>query len=151
MLLGPVASHAAGLPSGADAAFATLKVLQGVWTIRKAGHDIATKMTYDIGSRGSIVTEEFGRELSVFSLDRGTVLMTHYCNADNQPRLRLTLPVAAGVFDFIMTDITGLDEPGGAHVREVVYRMRDARTMDLTIVWANTGAAAPEAYTLTRQ
>ena len=151
MLLGPVVLHAADAPSGAGAAFATLKGLQGVWTIQAAGHEIATKMTYDIGSKGSIVTEEFGRELSVFSLDRGAVLMTHYCNAGNQPRLRLKQPHAAGVFDFAMTDITGLDDPNGAHVREVLYRVRDARTIDLTIFWANAGAGPPEAYTLSRQ
>jgi hypothetical protein len=151
MLLGAGGAGAAPPPSSAAAAFAVFQALQGKWTIHASFHVIATEMTYDIGSKRSIVTEEFGKELSVFTIDHGTVLMTHYCNAGNQPRLRLKLPVSHGVYDFAMSDITGLDDPHAAHVREIMYRIRDARTIDLTITWAGVGDAPPETYTLTRQ
>ena len=134
----------------AQSAFETFKHLQGEWTIVSAGRVLPIRMTYDVASKGSIVTEQFGKEFSVFSRDGDALLMTHYCNAGNQPHLRLKLPVRDGVFDFTMTGITGLGAPDGAHVHEIIYHVADPRTVTLRIIWTGQGTGAPEDYTLRR-
>ena len=72
-----------------DAVFDAFKSLKGRWTIQSGGKTIATVMTYDVGSKGSIITEQFGKELTVIHRDGQDLQMTHFCNAGNQPRLRL--------------------------------------------------------------
>ena len=137
--------------SPAATAFDTLKSLQGQWQITRDGKPRPIVMIYDIASRGSIVTEQFGRELSVFYLDGDRLLMTHFCNAGNQPRLRLRTGAQPGLLDFIMFDITGLHDPGDAHVQEAIYRIIDARTIALSLVWTGARTGTPEQYTLTRR
>lgn len=149
MALAPGAASAQ-TPSHAAAAFDTIRSLQGQWTITRDGKPRPTVMTYDIGSRGSIVTEQFGRELSVFYLDGNRLLMTHFCNAENQPRLQLRVAAKPGVLDFVMYDITGLHDPKAAHVQEAIYQIIDARTVRLSMVWIGEGTGAPEEYTLSR-
>ena len=136
--------------SQAAAAFDTMKSLQGKWTITRDGKPRPTVMTYDIGSRGSIVTEQFGHELSVFYLDGNRLLMTHFCNAGNQPRLQLRAAAKPGALDFVMFDITGLHDPKAAHVQEAIYQTIDAGTVRLSLVWTGEGTGAPEVYTLSR-
>ncbi len=101
-----LAAPAAASP--ATIAFDVLTSWQGQWTITRDGKSRPIVMTYEIASRGSIVTEQFGRELSVFYLDGDRLLMTHFCNAGNQPRLRLRADAKPGVMEFVMFDITGL-------------------------------------------
>ena len=72
-----------------ETAFETFKGFEGKWAIRSGQKTLPIEMTYEIGSKGSIVTEQFGKELSVFYRDGQSLLMTHFCNAGNQPRLRL--------------------------------------------------------------
>jgi len=107
-------------------------------------------MTYESGSKGSIVTEQFGKELSVFYRDGQSLLMTHFCNAGNQPRLRLRENTRPGVFEFQMFDITNVQSAGRDHVERVVYRIVDDKTIDLEIVWKNGKSEESEKYTLTR-
>ncbi len=148
VLLAGVMPHSAH--ANAASAFDAFKQLQGTWSITSHEKPIATKMTYDVGSRGSIVTEQFGKELSVFAVDGSSLIMTHYCNAGNQPRLRLKAGTPPDVFDFVMFDITGLDTPNGRHVQEVVYRMTGPDSMKLSLIWTGEGTGAPENYVLTR-
>ena len=136
--------------ANAASAFEVFKRLQGTWSITSHEKPIATKMTYDVGSRGSIVTEQFGKELSVFAVDGGRLIMTHYCNAGNQPRLQLKPGTPPGIFDFVMFDITGLDTPNARHVQEVVYRMNGPDSMKLSLIWTGEGTGTPEDYVLTR-
>ena len=137
-------------PAGSATAFNIFKHLQGTWSITSHNKLIATQMTYDTGSRGSIVTEQFGKELSVFARDGSRLIMTHYCSAGNQPRLRLKDGTPPGVFDFVMFDITGLDSPKDPHVQEVIYRMTGPDSMTLSLIWTGEGTGAPEDYVLTR-
>lgn len=102
------------------------------------------------GSKASIVTEQFGKELSVFYRDGQSLLMTHFCNAGNQPRLRLGENTRPGVFEFQMFDITNLQSADADHVERVVYRIIDDKKIDLEIVWKNGKSEESEKYTLTR-
>ncbi|HWO35011.1 MAG TPA: hypothetical protein VNO32_39975 [Candidatus Acidoferrum sp.] len=143
----PAASAA---PRSSETAFETFKGFDGKWAIRSGQKTLPIEMTYEIGSKGSIVTEQFGKELSVFYRDGQSLLMTHYCNGGNQPRLRLKESGRPGVFEFEMFDITGLKSADADHVQRVIYRIIDDKTMDLEIIWEKGKSEESEKYTLTR-
>ena len=121
-----LAIHAvAAVPGSPDAAFETFKGLQGKWAIHSEGKTLSIEMTYEVGSKGSIVTEQFGKELSVIYRDGQSLLMTHFCNGGNQPRLRLKDLNVPGLLEFEMFDITNLKSPDAAHVQRIIYRVID--------------------------
>ena len=90
-------------------AFASLKKLQGEWRGPAAmkgmppGHSI-----YRVTAGGSAVQETIfpGTKmemLSVYHMDKGSLLMTHYCALGNQPRMKLNTRKSTAselVFDF---------------------------------------------------
>ena len=133
-----------------ETVFEAFKGFEGKWAIRSGKKTLPIEMTYESASKGSIVTEQFGKELSVFYRDGQSLLMTHFCNAGNQPRLRLKENTRPGVFEFQMFDITNLQSPDADHVERVIYRIIDRRTIDLEIVWKNGKSEESEKYTLTR-
>jgi hypothetical protein len=134
----------------AGTAFDAFKGLQGSWAIQSNGKLLTIEMIYDVGSKGSIVTEHFGKELSVFYRDGKDLLMTHFCNAGNQPRLRLKETGLAGGYEFETFDITNLPSPSTAHVQRIVYTIIDDKHFELEIVWKNAGSESSEKYTLTK-
>jgi len=133
LLLFLILAASAALGSS-ETTFETFKGFEGKWAIRSGKKTLPIEMTYESGSRGSIVTERFGKELSVFYRDGHGLLMTHFCNAGNQPRLRLRENIRPGVFEFQMFDITDLQSADADHVERVVYRIIDDKTIDLEIV-----------------
>ena len=108
------------------------------------------QMTYDVESHATIVTEHFGKELSVFYMDGGSFLMTHFCNRGNQPRLKLKSGGATGRYEFEMFDITNLKEAAEAHVQKIIYEIVDSQHMNLEIIWKKGAGEESEKYVLTR-
>lgn len=136
-------------PGGSsERAFEVLQRLAGKWAIRSDGKTLPLEMTYGVGSKGSIVTEQFGKELSVFYRDAQSVVMIHFCNAGNQPRLRLKESSRQDFLEFDMFDITNLKTANADHVQRVIYRILNENTLTLEIVWNNSQTS--ERYTLTR-
>lgn len=132
-------------------AFNVFKGLEGNWAIRSGDKLLNIQMTYGLGSKGSIVMEQFGNELSVFYRDGQHLLMTHFCNAGNQPRLRLKDNGVPGIFEFERFDITNASENStAAHVERIVYKIIDERHLDLEIVWTKGNSEESEKYKLTR-
>ena len=131
-------------------AWEIFKSFQGRWSILADGKLLPIEMIYEVGSKGSIVTEHFGKELSVFYVDGTTLLMTHFCNAANQPRLRLKQSSPPGRYEFEMFDITNLPSPSADHVQRIIYKLRDERHLELEIVWKHGDSESSEKYTLTR-
>lgn len=101
------ATPAASVGVSAEESFAALKALAGHWKgTAKGDPDFAVEAIYRVTSGGSAVMETLapGSEhemVTLFHLERGALVATHYCSAGNQPRLRL---VSGGksqwVFDF---------------------------------------------------
>ena len=94
------------------AAFERLKALAGDWTGEVKGVGPAA-VTWRVISNGSAVVEEIfpGAEhemMTVYTLDAGRLVATHYCAAGNQPRFALGPKSTAGELF--------LDFTGGANV-----------------------------------
>jgi len=136
--------------NSSETAFQTFKSLQGKWAIQSGGKTQPIEMTYEVGSKGSIVTEQFGKELSVIYRDGQSLLMTHFCNAGNAPRLRLRDSSQPRVMEFEAFDVTNLKSADAAHVERIIYKIVDDKKMDLEIVWLEGKSEKPEKYTLTK-
>jgi hypothetical protein len=130
-----------------ESAFDALKGLQGTWRIEAEGRPLKFQMSYALGSNQSIVTEQFGKELSVFYLNGQKLEMIHFCNRGNQPHLRLADGSPPGVLRFEMFEIRNLSAPDAPHVRAITYKLVDADTVELEIVWQPNES---EKYTLHR-
>jgi len=77
-------------------AFERLKALEGEW-VGKAGppggQTMDAVVTYHVTAGGSAVMETLfpgtaHEMVTMYTLDRGTVVLTHYCAMHNQPRMR---------------------------------------------------------------
>ncbi|WP_413574675.1 hypothetical protein ACLVWU_10635 [Bdellovibrio sp. HCB290] len=141
-------SHAAS-----DSTLDIFKSLAGSWSIQDkvTGKILPFEMKYELGSRDSIVTEQFGKELSVFHQDKKDLLMTHYCNRGNQPRLKLLTGNDPTKIEFELVDITNLDTPDDPHVQKIVYWVLDSTHLDLEIIWQIGSQVKSEKYSLTKK
>jgi len=137
-------------PAGEQTPFEVFKSLQGQWAISAGDKTLPFHMIYALGSNGSIVTEQFGKELSVFYSDNGNLLMTHFCNRGNQPRLRLKEGGAARRYEFDIFDITNLKNPSDDHVQAIIYEIVDPQHIHLKIVWKKGDRQESEKYVLTK-
>jgi hypothetical protein len=139
VLLGSLAPPAR---AGEGAGLAALKALAGSWTgvAREGsqGKKLATRATYRVVSGGSAVmlTTDPGTPhemVTLFHEDDGALLATHYCAAQNQPRMRAE-PGADGtrlVFEFV--DGTNLGAHPGRMQRLVLsFPARDRQVQEWT-------------------
>lgn len=130
--------------------FEVFQSLKGSWTIRSGDKKLPFQMSYDVESNATIVTERFGKELSVFYIDGGNFLMSHFCNRGNQPRLKLKSSSPAGRYEFEMFDITNQKEASDAHVQKIIYEILDPQHMNLEIIWKKGTGEESEKYVLTK-
>ncbi len=84
-------------PYAGSAAFERLKTLEGNWsgTASDQAGGGPMKVSYEVSSGGSVLLEKLfadqGHEMvSVYSDEKGTPVMTHYCMLKNQPKLKMT-------------------------------------------------------------
>src|SRR5579872_2208685 len=94
LLLTGLAAHAADSKSGpttnAAAAFARLQTLVGDW---EADTDMGkARLHYELIAGGTALVERFSAEkmpsmLTVFHFNGDRLMLTHYCEAGNQPRM----------------------------------------------------------------
>ena len=108
------------------AALARLKSLAGEWQSVGPKREHA-KLTYEVISAGSAVMERFssdalppksGEMITVYYIDRGELVLTHYCIAKNQPHLRATRydPQTGELdFDFVSGGNMSTGEEGHMH------------------------------------
>jgi hypothetical protein len=148
--------------SDASEAFARLRLLQGTWrgtsTWGEGAHAKTKQITatYRLTGNGSAVIEELtGPEQpsmsSAYHLDNGDLRMTHYCAAENQPRMKAaSIDLAKNVIRFDFVDITNLRAPDAAHVHGLTMRLVDKDHLELTFAVLNKGKENFEHISLTR-
>jgi hypothetical protein len=128
VLLAALADESAGAQ-----AFKKLVAQVGTWqgAVQWSGArtDSATMtVKYSLTGNGSALVEDLiadGKVMmtSVYHLDGPDLRVTHYCAAQNQPRLKATrIDLVRGVIDFDFVDATNL-KPGGGHVHGVEIRL----------------------------
>ena len=88
---------------------------------------------------------------SVYHLDGADLRMTHYCGAQNQPRLKArNIDLARGAVDFAFVDATNLSSPQAPHVDGVELRFVDPDHLVLTFLFVAGAQRSREQLTLAR-
>ncbi|MFQ5797102.1 MAG: hypothetical protein ACE5H0_00250 [Bacteroidota bacterium] len=117
--------------SKAEPGFDKLKALAGEWQ-GKNPDGTPLRLTYQLFSGGSALVEtmEPGGDhpsmITVYHLDGDNLMMTHYCSAQNQPRMRAK-PVASKVnkIEFSFVDATNLANPSDGCMHKLVVTFVD--------------------------
>jgi len=136
LALGWAASAAPGASGGIDgkAAFAQLKQLEGTWEAKGANGSVA-RSEFELTASGTVLLERYtnsampgnGRMATAYHLDGTSLVLTHYCMANNQPVLRAERFDAALKeiqFEFVRAGNLATENTG--HMRRAKYRLIDA-------------------------
>jgi hypothetical protein len=147
--------------SPATAALSKLRALAGDWkgTVQWTGaRTDSGKMdaTYFVTGNGSAVVENLTVDgvpvmTSVYHLDGADLRMTHYCGAQNQPRLKAQrIDLARGLLEFSFVDMTNARSPDAPHVHGVEIQFQDADHFLLTFLFVSGGKESRERIELAR-
>src|SRR5262245_15838008 len=138
-----------------------IKALTGNWsgTFQWTGgrHDSGPmNATYYLTGNGSAVVENLMNEsapvmTSVYHLDGHDLRMTHFCGAQNQPRLKARrIDLDHGAIDFEFVDATNLRSPDAPHVHGLEIRLVDANHLTLTFLFQSGAVESREEINLKR-
>jgi hypothetical protein len=114
--------------SDAHKSFDLLKGLEGNWAGKnQQGQPIQVTFRQTAGG-SALMSEILGRGpenmITMFHMDGDRLLMTHYCGAGNQPRMKVISSNAKSVsFEFF--DGTNIG-PGDGHMQHVTFTQADA-------------------------
>ena len=137
--------------SKAVPAFDKLKTLAGEWE-RKSSDGSGGKVTFRLASGGSAVIETMlppnePEMVSVYTRDGDSLLMTHYCSAGNQPRMRAEVPAGdTKSLDFKFVDASNLKKPTDGHIHSLTMQFLDQD--HVTMIWGWRQGDKEEALTL---
>jgi hypothetical protein len=143
------------------AALNQLRGLAGEWegSFEWTGARTATgqmSATYSETGNGSAVVESLAVDgvpsmTSVYHLDGANLRMTHYCAAQNQPRLiARRIDIAKGILDFEFVDATNLRSPDAPHVYGLEMRLLNADHITLAFLFEGDGKRSKEFIDLKR-
>jgi len=156
-----LAAAPAAAPTPAAAALEKLRSLAGEWsgTYEWSGAQTGggtMDVRYSVTGRGSAVLETLiqGGEptmTSIYHLDGADLRMTHYCGAQNQPRLKASrIDPAKGEIDFAFVDVTNLASPAAGHVHGAQIRMPDPEHLTIVFLFLAGEKKSTERIQLTR-
>jgi hypothetical protein len=132
--------------------FDMLKGMEGNW-VGKNAQGQPLQVTFRLTSGGTALMSEIhghGPEnmITMFHMDGDRLLMTHYCGAGNQPRMKVVSSDAKSVsFEFV--DGTNIG-PGDGHMQNVTFTQPDADHHLEEWVFLDHGKEIKELFTLER-
>lgn len=112
-------------PAGLD----QLKTLVGDWEGKGMDGGIAT-VSYRLTSGGSALVETMrpasGEEMvTIYHADGNSIVLTHYCMLNNQPRMRAT-NAAEKEIQFKLADVSNLPDRAAPHMSQLTMVFEDA-------------------------
>jgi hypothetical protein len=142
-------------PAASTPAFDQLKSLAGTWEGKRSA-DRSTMLTYEVVSNGSVVMERLkptheAEMVTMYSLDGGRIVVTHYCSMGNQPTMQ-TAPLAAatGKYDFHFVRIAGTKTPEEGHMTDLTLSLPDKDHLTQTWTFLEKGKSESETFNFTR-
>ncbi|MGA2978623.1 MAG: hypothetical protein ABSD76_03435 [Terriglobales bacterium] len=138
--------------SDAHKSFDLLKGMEGNWA-GKNNQGQPVQVSFRITSGGSALMSEIhghGPEnmITMFHMDDERLLMTHYCGAGNQPRMKVISSDAKSVsFEFF--DGTNIG-PGDGHMQHVTFTEPDTDHHVEEWIFLDHGKEMKEVFTLAR-
>jgi len=137
-------------------AFDAIKALQGAWE-GKMSNGMAATSSFRTTAAGSAVMQMLGEGTemempTLYHLDGARLIATHYCAAQNQPRMVLEAgqnPAKSLKFKFL--DITNLKSSEAGHMREVEFRFVDRDHIQQVWTSREKGKDSTEVFDLVRK
>lgn len=113
----------------APASFEKLKALEGSW-VGTNENAKSTTVSYKLTSAGSTVMEtlaspEGGDMVTMYHVNNGKVMMTHYCALNNQPRMESTASSNPDQIAFNFVDGTNMSDAKATHMHKLVITFKD--------------------------
>ncbi len=124
---------------------------EGRWQVAETP---ALQIVFEAAARGSAMIERWEtsaglHSMTIYHMDGGAVIATHYCPQGNQPRLE-SRSATRGEIRFEFRDVTGLD-PGESHTHELRFTPDPDGTLRRWEVYqGEDGLQEPSSYTLSR-
>jgi hypothetical protein len=124
--------------------FEKMKSLVGEWQ-GKSLDGATAKVTYTLVSDNSALMEKLvmGGEsemVTMYHPDGDHLMMTHYCSAHNQPRMRTqkgSMEITNIIFDLV--DVTNLLAPDAGHMKKLVLTFTDQDHFTQEWTWREKG------------
>ncbi|MGD0213588.1 MAG: hypothetical protein ABSB87_10175 [Terriglobales bacterium] len=138
--------------SDANKSFDLLKRMEGNWAGKNQQGE-TVHVSFRLTAGGSALMSEIqgrGREdmITMFHMDGDRLLMTHYCGAGNQPRMKVIASDAQSVsFEFF--DGTNIG-PGDGHMQHVTFTQPDSNHHMEEWVFLDHGKEMKAIFTLER-
>jgi hypothetical protein len=132
--------------------FHQLAGLEGRW-VGKGSQGQPVEVTFRMTAGGSALMSEIHGEghedmITMFHMDGDRLIMTHYCGAGNQPRMKIVSADSKSVsFEFF--DGTNI-APGAGHMQHVTFAQPDADHHTEDWVFLDHGKEMKELFTLER-
>lgn len=103
------------------ALFESLKTLEGRWMMTDPEGATILASVYEVSSNGSVVREtmfpgQTHEMTNLYHFDGASVVVTHYCAAGNQPRMRAVRKNPDGSIDFRFDSVTNLKTAGAEYM-----------------------------------
>lgn len=137
----------------AQKTFDKLKTLDGMWEGKSPeGQDV--QVSYRSTSNGSaLMSEILGKEdmITMFHLDGNRLLMTHYCGAGNQPRMKATASADGKTITFDFLDATNLASADAGHMHRMVLNLIDPNHHTEEWTFLDHGKQMKETFALQRK
>ncbi|HEX8819261.1 MAG TPA: hypothetical protein VF794_05005 [Archangium sp.] len=140
------------------AAFERLKSLAGEWQGQAGAGTNAfpATVTYRLASGGSVVLETImpgtpHEMLSIYHLDGGNLVMTHYCASANQPKMKLdTTASTKDELKFAFAGGTNLDPAKDGHMHAGALKFDGASLVADWTMWAGGKEQGHHVFNLKR-
>lgn len=133
-----------------SAAMERLKQLVGTWDSQESERQSRGRVDYRLTGGGNVLVEDMGGMMSTYHLDGGKLMVTHYCGAGNQPRMRAS-ELSSGKMSFKMFDITNLKSPQSYHTTNVQIVFVSESRVDVTFRGTTDGQPSSQTFQLTRR
>lgn len=133
------------------AAFARLKTLIGTWDVKNSRNPGSPgTATYSVTGGGRVIVEELGGMATAYHMDGDRLMLTHYCGAGNQPRMRIT-EAGDNRISFEMFDITNLASPEAYRSNRLTVVFLNQDRVDLQYGGLADGKESTQVFELRRR
>jgi len=156
-LLGFALCAGAAAPStDPNPGFAKMKTLVGEWE-GKAADGKAVEVSYRLVSGGTALMEMLrpageSEMVTMYTADGDRVAVTHYCSANNQPRMQTTpLSSSPQQLDFAFVGATNLASPAAGHMHRLVVSFQDDDHFTQDWTWREKDKEGVETFHFTRK
>jgi hypothetical protein len=147
------ASTALQAQTPATRAFERMKALEGVWEGKMGDGHLVSETFQPVSDGASLMSQLTMDEpmVSMFYMDGGQLMMTHFCPSKNQPRMRATISPDGNTITFNFVDATNLATPETGHMYRAVYILGRKDRLAEQWTWRQNGKETTMQFELHRK